>query len=342
MMLWSSVKPFQSVAIPYRYRSGCRMMCPTGCLFPVSCVARCVLACRFLIRFVLPPRRACRASLRLSASYRRLTLSRLIRFVCLLVSYGVSTPRPVVLISRACPSHLIRSSCPLLLRLLASPCLSSPPLVSPGGAFCVSLSSCHASRLPSCVLLAALRSAHPMDAIADVLVSFLRSAATVPPPTLLALSPRLFVSGGGEMSGGQFGCYFFLWDFCAVWCFSYRACAIMCAVAMGTSEWEAFVPRSHSLTSLRWGRRSFVASITASPLLLYPRRSSLLNRPAFLPDRRGDFFLLTHHHVIIACLPSADVAIISCGAVFWRFYMRPFAYPFRCASPSHPYSARLS
>lgn len=106
---------------------------------------------------------------------------------------------------------------------IASPslslCLASLPapfLVSAGGAFCVSLSSCHASRLPSCVLLAALRSAHPMDAIADVLVSFLRSAATVPPPTLLALSPRLFVSGGGEMSGGQFGCYFFLWDFCAV------------------------------------------------------------------------------------------------------------------------------
>lgn len=164
-MLWSSVKPFQSVAIPYRYRSGCRMMCPTGCLFPVSCVARCVLACRFLIRFVLPPRRACRASLRLSASYRRLTLSRLIRFVCLLVSYGVSTPRPVVLISRACPSHLIRSSCPLLLRLLASLCLFSPSLVSSGGAFCVSFSSRHASRLPS------LRFACPLLGVLTVILN---------------------------------------------------------------------------------------------------------------------------------------------------------------------------
>ena len=41
----------------------------------------------------------------------------------------------------------------------------------------------------------------------------------------------------------------------------------------------------------------------ASPLLL---TSSFLSsyRPAFLYDRRGDFFLPTHHHVIIACLPS--------------------------------------
>ena len=54
----------------------------------------------------------------------------------------------------------------------------------------------------------------------------------------------------------------------------------MYAVAMGTSEWEAFVPRSHSLTSLRWGRRVFSAFIdTTSPLLLYPRRSSLLIAP---------------------------------------------------------------
>lgn len=44
----------------------------------------------------------------------------------------------------------------------------------------------------------------------------------------------------------------------------------MCAVAMGTSEWEAFVPRFPKLTSLRRGRRSFVASFidTTSPLLL--------------------------------------------------------------------------
>ena len=56
-----------------------------------------------------------------------------------------------------------------------------------------------------CVLLAALRSAHHRSAIADVIASFMRSAATVPPPTLLALSPRLFVSGGGEMSDDWVG-----------------------------------------------------------------------------------------------------------------------------------------
>lgn len=95
---------------------------------------------------------------------------------------------------------------------IASPslslCLASPPapfLVSAGGASCVSLSSRHASRLPSCVLLIALRSAHPRGVITDVIASSLRSAATVPPPTRLALSPRLFMSGGGEMSSGEVG-----------------------------------------------------------------------------------------------------------------------------------------
>lgn len=73
----------------------------------------------------------------------------------------------------------------------------------------ISFSSRHAFRLPSCVLLTALRSAHPRGVITDVIASPLRPVATVPPPTLLALSPRLFVSGGGEMSGGRLGCYFF-------------------------------------------------------------------------------------------------------------------------------------
>lgn len=57
----------------------------------------------------------------------------------------------------------------------------------------------------------------------------------------------------------------------------------MCAVAMGTSEWEAFVPRFSKPHLLTLGRRVFSAFIDmASPLLLYPRRSSLLNRPALL------------------------------------------------------------
>lgn len=56
----------------------------------------------------------------------------------------------------------------------------------------------------------------------------------------------------------------------------------MYAVAMGTSEWEAFVPRSHMPHLLTLGRRVFFAFIdTASPLLLYPRRSSLLIAPPF-------------------------------------------------------------
>lgn len=121
-MLWSSVKPFQSVAIPYRYRSGCRIMCPTGCLFPVSCVARCVLACRFLIRFVLPPRRACRASLR-SVSSHPLILPALV------------SPARIALLTRPVPRVV-------------------------GRGVIISLSSRHASRLPplrfACPLLGVL------------------------------------------------------------------------------------------------------------------------------------------------------------------------------------------
>lgn len=38
---------------------------------------------------------------------------------------------------------------------------------------------------------------------------------------------------GGDVGSGAI---FFLCDFCAVGCFSFRACAIIYAVAMGTSE----------------------------------------------------------------------------------------------------------
>ena len=86
------------------------------------------------------------------------------RLACLSFSHSLSYPsRPSL--RRACraslrpvssrcfaPSHLIRLFCPLSLRPLASFCLPSPFLVSPGGASCVSLSSRHAFRLPSCVL----------------------------------------------------------------------------------------------------------------------------------------------------------------------------------------------
>ena len=84
---WLSVKPLQSAPVPSRLRSGCRMMCPTGCL-PAHCVmCRSRLAClplpnSLLIRLAYPsrtsPRLSCRASLRpaclalrLVASFRR-------------------------------------------------------------------------------------------------------------------------------------------------------------------------------------------------------------------------------------------------------------------------------
>lgn len=81
------------------------------------------------------------------------------------------------------------------------------------------------------------------------------------------------------------------------------------------------------------GRRVFSAFIdTASPLLLYPRRSSLLNRPAFLYDRRGDFFLPWLGHSIFElaitarcvspCPRRSHLPVrASCG--FWGFHMGP-------------------
>ena len=124
------------------------MMCHACCLSSsVSCAAIVLLAFRLLIRLTHPsrssPRRACRASLR-PVSSRCLDPSHLIRFAFLLVSLD----------------RLIRSSCLLSLCSLASLCLLSPSLVSPGGASLVSLSSRHAFRLsslraclPSCVPL---------------------------------------------------------------------------------------------------------------------------------------------------------------------------------------------
>lgn len=129
----------------------------------------------------------------------------------------------------------------------------------------------------------------------------------------------------------------------------------MCAVAMGTSEWEAFVPRSHMPHLLTWGRRVFFFAFidTAPPLLL---TSSFLSscRPAYSSNRRGDFFLPTHHHVIIACLPfPADVALIyPCGCLaffggfIWilnRLLARPAVpHPFPMPAMSSFQSSRSS
>lgn len=119
---------------------------------------------------------------------------------------------------RAYPVGMSVSSHPLippaLVPLLASLCLFAPFLVSAGGGVLASRS--HLVMRPVCrsaCLLTALRSARSRVAVADVIASFMRSAATVPPPTLLALSPRLFVSGGGEMSSGWVGSNFFFVGF---------------------------------------------------------------------------------------------------------------------------------
>lgn len=80
--------------------------------------------------------------------------------------------------------------------------------------------------LPSCVppiafacLLAVLRSARSRGAAADALASLLRSVATVAASCFVSPFAPPFVSGGGEMLGGDVGSgaiFFFLCDFCAV------------------------------------------------------------------------------------------------------------------------------
>lgn len=114
-------------------------------------------------------------------------------------------------------ASFIRLVLPVLAMLAYS--LRLPPRLScrRAGRPAFRLSSCVLLVAPAC-LLAVLRSAHPRvavvdiialltigGAVVDIIASPLRSAATVPPPTLLALSPRLFVSGGGEISGGLIG-----------------------------------------------------------------------------------------------------------------------------------------
>lgn len=173
----SSVKPFQFIPIPFRPRIGCRMMCSLAAC-PLRLVALVLPACRCLIRSAHPsrpsPRRACRASVLLSACSSRLAC-------------------PIVLISRACPSRLIRSSASRI-RLVHPPRSAYPPRSScrRAGHPCVSLSSRHAFRLPSCVLIAVLHSARPREVIADVIASLMRSVATVPPLPRLARAVGCF------------------------------------------------------------------------------------------------------------------------------------------------------
>lgn len=133
----SSVKPLQFIPIPSRLRSGCLMMCPTGCLPSASCAAPSyLLACRCLIRSAHPfrssPRRACRASA-------------LCPPACL-----VSTPRSVMLTHRVCPSRLIRSSAHPLIRFAHPPRSASPPRLS-----CRRAGRHHLAFISSCVSPAA-------------------------------------------------------------------------------------------------------------------------------------------------------------------------------------------
>ena len=129
----SSVKPFQSVAVPYRLRSGCRMMCrlpvPALCVSsPPSCLLA-VFSFTSLIRLV--PRPVVRVVLR-SALSRLIASSR-----------------------RAYLSGISVSSHPLILPALATPArlaLLLLPVPRVGGrGVLVSFSSRHAFRLPSCV-----------------------------------------------------------------------------------------------------------------------------------------------------------------------------------------------
>lgn len=178
------------------------MMCPAGCLSSsVSCAALVLLACRFPIRFLirLVPRSAVRV-------VPRFALSRL-----------AASPR---LISSACSARYRYARSP---RSAYRPRFSCRRAGRPASrSHLVMRFACR----PAC-LLTVLRLAHPRGvvadviallascAVADVIASFMRFVATVPPPPRLA---------------------------CAVWCFSRCVCAILFAVAMGAIGWGHSCP----------------------------------------------------------------------------------------------------
>lgn len=154
-------------------------------------------------------------------------------------------------------------------------------------------------------LLAVLRPARPRDAVADTVASFLRPVATVPPLIRLACSPCSSCREAGRCRAVWSGWMrFFLVGFLRgrVLFFPYL-CYNVCR-GDGDLRMGGIRASVSYASPPYWGRRVLFAFIdTASPLLLYPRRSSLLNRPAFLYDKRGDFFLPTHHHAMPApCL----------------------------------------
>lgn len=181
------------------------------CLSSASCVAIVLLACRFPIRFLI------RLALRLVARVvPLLALSRRLVPSCLFVWL-------------ACPSRYARSP-----RSAYSPRLSCRRAGR-------SSSRSHfvmrpASRL--CVLACrpVFRSPSGNGCGCHRLVPAFRCCRAAPFSYRSLVPP--FVSGNGEMSGDLVdgGGIFFLWDFCAIGGLSYRVCAIMDAVAMGTSE----------------------------------------------------------------------------------------------------------
>lgn len=97
------------------------------------------------------------------------------------------------------------------------------------------------------------------------------------------------------------------------------------------------------LTSLRWGVVCFFCFYRHGVPALALSSSFLSSyRPACSMSRRGDFFLPTHHHVIIAYLSRRRMSLSSravrfFGGFIWdRLLARP-AVP----HPSHPYPITL-
>lgn len=255
-----------------------------------------------------------------------------------------ASPPPCLLDAAAVPRRFARSS-----RSACSPRLSCRQAGRPRLA---AISSCVPPTAPAC-LLATMRPAHPRGAAADVIAPFLRSVVTVPPLPRLAYSPRLFVSRGGEISGDEIGSdNFFLWDFCEVGRFSWRACAIMYAVAMGASEWEAFVPRPHKPHLLTGGVVRLLLLInTASPLLPILVVPLFLIAPPFYTIGGAISFclLIITIYPPRACLSRLGFADrygcccvmpssypCGCLAVFCGFHTGPLACPSRRASSVLP------
>lgn len=159
--------------------------------------------------------------------------------------------------------RLVSSARPARSRLAARSALLTLPVsrVAGRGVPRLALISSCVPPLVSAYLLTVLCSARPRETVADVIASFLRFVAAVPPLSRIALSSRRSCRGTGRCRAVRLArMLFFLVGFLrSRVLFLVIMCYNLCR-GDGDLRIGAFVPRSHMPHLLTRGRRTFVAS----------------------------------------------------------------------------------